>query len=241
MSEITIPESTRLFIATPAYQGQVSAQFHQSMLRASYMLSKRVRHTTQIFAGAGAPQLARNVLVSQFMALGYTHLLFIDSDIEFDAEAIPRLLAASHVQDHDVCCAVYPLKKYPLAFPVNFTSDPVTVHPQTGYLQLRDACTGFMMIRRSVIERMMAAYPERKCEFRSPAPESEAPYEYNLFDFFIDDDGRYLSEDFGFSRLWQRIGGTIWADPNISLAHYGLHKYTGCLADVMEIQVDEAA
>lgn len=240
MPEITIPQTTRLFIATPAYQATNSSHYTQSALGASnFLSSKGVRHTVRVFAGAGFVAIARNILVAQFMAEGFTHLLFIDSDIEFRPEAITRLLAASFCDGSEVCCGVYPLKQKPLKFPVNFVSGPdgnVVSHPDTGYLELKDACTGFLMIRREVITRMMAAYPERQCHFRPPAevPEAEAPYEYNLFDCYVDPvDRMYLTEDYGFSRLYQGIGGRIWADPDTELPHHGYAKYTGKLADLM--------
>lgn len=93
-----------------------------------------------------------------------------------------------------------------------------------------------MMIRRRALEQMEAAYPERKCTFREDAPAAEEAHEFNLFDFYIDSAcpmRRYLSEDFGFSRLYQRIGGQIWADPDIRLAHYGHKRYEGAIRDAL--------
>ena len=41
-----------------------------------------------------------------------------------------------------------------------------------------------------------------------------------------------MSEDYGFCRLWRSIGGRVWVDPAIQLAHIGHHIYTG---DPMEL------
>jgi hypothetical protein len=224
-----------LFIATPAYLGGVHAAFCAALVQtAQHLTHGKIRWRNDFFTGASAVQIARGVLCAKFLASGYSHLMFIDADIAWKMEAIRKLLAAS--EHHDVCCGVYPLKSEPLQFPVNFELDgenPI-VHPETGFLKLRDACTGFMMIRRRAIEQMIAAYPERKCTFRPSAPADEEAHEYNLFDFFIDADGRYLSEDFGFTRLYQRTGGEIWADPDISLDHHGHKLYQGCIRDIME-------
>jgi hypothetical protein len=230
---------TGLFIATPAYLGNVHAAFCSSLLQTGQHLTiGRIRWRNEFFTGASAVQIARGVLVAQFMASGYSHLLFIDADLAWKPDALRRLLAASEY--HDVCCGVYPKKTEPLGFPVNvkLSEDGQLIgHEKSGCLQLTDACSGFMMIRRCALEQMMAAYPGRKCSFReeSQTTEAEGRYEFNLFDFFIDDDVRrmYLSEDFGFSRLYQRIGGAIWADPEIRLAHYGAKRYEGALRDVM--------
>lgn len=172
------------------------------------------------------------------MASGYSHLLFVDADLGWEPAAVGRLLMAS--EHHDVCCGVYPKKCDPLGFPVNLVNDdggPV-VHPESGYVKLHDACTGFMMIRRGVIEQMIAAYPDRKCSFReeSGTPADEGQYEYDLFDFYIDRNcprRMLLSEDFGFTRLYQAIGGEVWADPEIRLAHHGHKRYEGAIADIL--------
>ncbi len=224
-----------LFVATPAYLGGVHAAFCASLVQtAQHLTHGRVRWRNDFFTGASSIQIARGVLAAKFLASGYSHLLFIDADIAWKQAALKSLMEAS--EHHDVCCGVYPLKAEPLQFPVNFElegHDPI-IHPKTGFLKLRDACTGFMMIRRRALEQMIAAYPERKCSFRREAPPEEEAFEYNLFDFFIDSDGRYLSEDFGFTRLYQRTGGTIWADPDIRLEHYGHKRYEGAIRDIME-------
>ncbi len=38
---------------------------------------------------------------------------------------------------------------------------------------------------------------------------------------------RYLSEDYTFCRMWQKIGGDIWLDPNIKLNHVGQYVFSG--------------
>ena len=52
---------------------------------------------------------------------------------------------------------------------------------------------------------------------------------YLFFDTMKDEDGRYLSEDYAFSRRWQKIGGKIYADIGSSLSHVGQYRYTGQL------------
>ena len=235
INEIPVPRDASVFIATPAYQGKVNGAYAFSLLWTSHVLTEvGVRHRPKMFAGPSAVQIARNVLVAQFMAGNWSHLLFIDGDLEWKPDAVTRLLAASQCPDVGVSCAVYPKRCRPVRFPVNFAQQdgqPI-VHRRTGFIELRDATTGFMLIRRDVIERLMTAYPKRKCQFRECPPPEEADYEYNLFDFFIDpEDRRYLSEDFGFCRLWQAIGGHVWADPETELNHDG---YTGSIKSLLE-------
>jgi hypothetical protein len=37
----------------------------------------------------------------------------------------------------------------------------------------------------------------------------------------------YLSEDFGFCRLWRALGGKIWLDVEAPLVHTGSHDFVG--------------
>ena len=221
---------TKLFLATPCYGGQLHAAYVNSLIRTIQQLNKAGLECEHHFIADSLVNRVRNVLVARFMASSCTHFMFIDGDIEWEPEAVFRLLAASQVDDIEICCGIYPKKVLPPTFPVNFTpsaSSLINQHPQTGFIEIKDAPTGFLMVRRTALERMMAAYPERKCHMREDAPAIEKGYEYALFDCFIDTDGCYLSEDYGFSRLWQRIGGQVWMDPEIHLAHFGQYKFEG--------------
>lgn len=39
--------------------------------------------------------------------------------------------------------------------------------------------------------------------------------------------GRYLSEDYMFLRRWRDLGGRVFADLNVTLAHHGSHPFLG--------------
>jgi hypothetical protein len=228
---------TMLYIATPCFGSMLHAGYVTSLLLTCNELARTGVHHLSAFLPASLITRARNTLAAQFMASESTHLLFIDADIKWEPDAVMRLLVATCHPEIEVAAGVYPKKGFPLEFAMNFALTPdriVNEHPDTGYLEIRDAPTGFLMIRRSALERMMTAYPERKCCFRDDAPAGERAFEYALFDCLIDDDGRYLSEDYGFSRLWQRIGGKVWMDPEINLSHFGQHEYRGEIASVLE-------
>lgn len=186
--------------------------------------------------GDSLVQRARNVLVAKFMASDCTHFMFIDGDIQWDASSVARLLAATQIEDIEIAGGIYPKKMLPVEFPMNFVTgahEKLNQHPLSGFIEIKDAPTGFLMMRRSAIERMMQAYPLRRCRFLQDATPGEQQYQYDLFSCFIDKDGRFLSEDFGFSRLWQRIGGQVWMDPEIKLIHHGQYAYSGKISDVL--------
>lgn len=221
-----------LFIATPAYRSQVSARFTESLLWTSNVLREsNIRH---VWKYVDAPvNIARNILVAKFLAGNYySHMLFIDEDLGWKPDAVLRLMGATtKYPDVMVATGVYRKRCEKLEWPVNFAARPSddgfeypVVHPESGYIQLIDATTGFMMLTRGAIDEMVAMYPERKCNLRgNPHPQpAEQPFERDLFPFTIDPvSNMLLTEDFGFCRLWQNIGGRVWADPEIELDHAG--------------------
>jgi len=95
------------------------------------------------------------------------------------------------------------------------------------------AGTGFMLIRRSAAERLVAAYPETKyrAQHTYPAPAAASHNQYNLFDCLIEPETKtYLSEDFAFCHRWRAIGGTIWLDTMSRLRHVGAYEFQGSAA-----------
>ncbi|HEX2886876.1 hypothetical protein [Vineibacter terrae] len=218
-----------LMIATPCYGGVVTNAYLQSMLRTSaLLLGKGMPHEVVTVPDESLVTRARNALVATFMVSPHSHLLFIDADIEWSPDAVLRLLAA----DKDMICGAYPKKKMPPTYALNLKHDAdgrVRQCPTTGAVEILDAASGFLMIRRPLLERMMAAYPQtRYTPDEALAP--QAPYCYALFDCVLETvDGvrRYLSEDYGFCHRWRAIGGEIWLDPEVKLNHHGTMSYRG--------------
>ena len=96
-------------------------------------------------------------------------------------------------------------------------------------MKVREAPTGFMCIKRRVFDRLIAAYPELR--YTPDWPEGNVQgggVHYRFFDVMVDPETRrYLSEDYGFCRLWEKIGGEMYVDANSNLTHSGERLYTG--------------
>ena len=102
-----------------------------------------------------------------------------------------------------------------------------------GFVKSRYAGTGFLMIRRSVLERMMEHYPELRYthEHKGGDRLEGSRWRSALFNCMIDKDtGFYLSEDFSFCRRWTDMGGEVWVDYTSRLEHVGVMVYRGNLA-----------
>jgi len=217
----------QLLFGIPCYGGAVTQPFLASLLETQKLLLERgIPHGFVFAPGDSLVQRSRNKIVAAFMASPRaTHLMFIDSDIEWQAEDVIRLLA----HDRDVICGAYVKKQYPLTFALNavYRDDGMCERdPATGAVRVRDVATGFLMLKRSVFARMMQAYPQlkyRAYETDGVAPEAR-DFTYSLFDCITTPEGFY-SEDYGFCRRWSEIGGECWVDPAIALKHHGMHAY----------------
>jgi len=221
----------KVLLATPAYGGQVTEAYLQSILalvHASY--ARGIQIDVMTLTNESLITRARNEIVATFMGGDWTDLLWVDADISFSPEHVWRLLDAPH----DVCATPYAMKGLDwdsaalaqdaataraaaIMSVVNFIPG---VQVQDGFAPVLDAGTGFMRIKRSVLEKLIAAHPE--VEYRS---EKDGKTRWAIFDCIIHD-GRYLSEDYTFCRRWQALGGQVWVDvasPN--LGHQGSYTF----------------
>ena len=92
------------------------------------------------------------------------------------------------------------------------------------------AATGFLLIKRQVFERMIAAYPETKFRHVGVPQPGEVARDnlYALYECIIDPaTGHYMSEDYSFCRRWRNIGGEIWVDLKSKLIHEGPFQFHG--------------
>lgn len=184
---------------------------------------------------------ARNASVAMFLTeVDATHLLFIDSDIEFEPHDVMKLIQA----DKDVVGAAYPQKWIDLSKYRPNTPSPLeictsmSVHllsagssQPTSIMQASYVTTGFLLIKRGVFENLMRYFPDRKY---ANDIDGYMCANHNLFyDFFTvaihPDTRKFESEDYGFSRLWTNIGGEIYVITDISLKHHGWFAYPGNL------------
>lgn len=245
-----------IFIATPCYGGQIGEPFFRSMLRFSILCNKyEIPFTVSTLANESLITRGRNTLVSFFMEnKEATNLFFVDADIEFNPEDMLRMVA----YDKPIIVGAYPKKAVNWESIVNAarnnpdeTPDTIEGHssnyvvnfdflkgpdgqprPQVqivdNLVRLKDAGTGFMCIKKEVIQQMFDRYPETKYANDINVDSKFEPFMYALFDTMIDPESRrYLSEDYTFCRLWQQMGGEVYLDPRTALNHVGHYTFRG--------------
>jgi hypothetical protein len=190
---IQVPVETlrnrKLFLATPMYGGQCAGMYARSLADLS-ALCTHYGIQLRIFALFNESLItrARNYCVDEFMRSGDTHLMFIDSDIGFNANDVISLLAlqSENPEDdqYDILCGPYPKKcisyeKLKLAVDKGFADeDPNNLEKYIGDyvfnpvdgtgaiplgepVEVLESGTGFMMIRRNTFEKFVDAYPKQ--------------------------------------------------------------------------------
>jgi hypothetical protein len=242
------PASINLVIATPCFGGQISVLFAASLFKLQSLARTYRGLNLKILFKDGDALItrARASLVSQFLDdPDATHLLFIDADIGFEPDQALRLIECGA----DMCAAAYPIKRIdwdkvkntiqagrpnPAAAALKYVfevEDPNAVIESGGFIRVRYAGTGFLMIRRQALVEMCARYPQLKYRRdHSIDAATASDNRFALFDCMIAEDGTYLSEDFAFCKRWIDIGGEIWADLRSKLAHVGPMTFHGDLA-----------
>ncbi len=233
--DLDILRKHNIFFATPCYGGMLTDQYFLSIFRASQMLMKNgIQFRVTTLRNESLVTRARNILSAMFMESDCTHLFFIDSDIEFEAESILRALA----YDKDIVAGAYPKKALPVQYAMNFKfvdNKTGQVRLENGAVEVLDASTGFFCIKKKVFDKMRQHYPELHYKNDSNIDPKYNDYCYSFFDTIHDpDDNRYLSEDYTFCRRLQKIGGEIWVDLSTKLNHVGSYTFEGDVSKMIK-------
>lgn len=294
-----------LFISTPVYDGCAHNTYMRSALNMA-MAFRQIGIDVQFSwpRGDGIAR-CRNRQIAEFLSTPATHLVCIDADIGFQPQQLLNMITAyqdvvfgaypakgieweqivSGVKDGKIANAQQ-AEKSAVRFVVNFCEEDIAKGEFPGiqfadgrsFLRLKEGSTGFMVIRREVIEKMIAAYPERAYQDDYPGP-THGKRMFDLFHMGMDPTAaneravtalkaaalgqgaggdidslvraaweykrthaellekneslpRYLSEDYGFCRLWTGIGGEVYVYTDAQLSHVGQYVYEGAFSQV---------
>jgi hypothetical protein len=242
-----------LFVATPMYGGQCFGSYTKSLLDLSRVCQAYgIQVQFSFIFNESLITRARNYLVDEFMRSEHTHLMFIDSDIDFNPMDVIALLAL----DKPVAGGPYPKKclaweniydavKYGLVpnddrgkladFAGDFVFNAV---PGTTEIQLNEPVevleigTGFMMVERSVFTKFAEKYPQY---WYNPDHNRAAQFDgsrkiYQYFQAEIEPHhNRYLSEDYWFCQKSREAGMGVWFAPWMIIKHHGTYIYSGSI------------
>lgn len=240
----------KILVALPCYGGVCNSQFMLAMTGISAISAvKDYKVVFQVVDNESIINKARNTLVASFLQdKSFTHIMFIDSDIDFNPLDFFKLI----LRDKDIVAGSYPKKSLnwdsvkQAAVPeatiddlkhasVSYTfgikdsdgkySTVVDIRPdENGLAQVDNAPTGFMLIKRNVFEKMIEKDPD-DWYLEEKLQGARA---HNFFKCHIDKTNRlYIGEDWTFCKDWKEMGGEVWIDFTVKLKHIGSYSYEG--------------
>lgn len=237
---LSLPDGfTGLMIAVPAYGSNLHTACAKSINAATIQLAMLgIYHDVCYLVSESMVTRARDQILAVFMGSPqFSHLLMVDSDVEFPREAPLRLLADSRY--HDIVMCLYPKKKQPLEWPI-FWNDAdlsaIRTDPRTGCVEVQAGPAGFFMVSRAAVTKLIAANPDLKYAAGQPYDE----YRYALFNP-IQEGTTLWSEDITFCLRWRRLGGSLWLNPYFDLTHWvGGVSFRGHTLDLFRAPQDSA-
>lgn len=256
-------QQPHLMIATPCYGDVVHTGYlHGLKALTEVCQAARIGLTVKTLSSDSLIPRARNCMVAHLLSNPqFSHMMFIDADLTFAAAAVLHLMAA----DLPVVGGAYPKKRIDwqavrrvldearesktvlsdaellsksLSYAVNLRTNTLECQLviERGFAQVEAIATGFMLIKRSVLEQLRDACPERQfvcdtADFRGPELASHC---YNFFECTIDPTTRgYVGEDYSFCALCRKHKIPIYLDFSGMFAHTGNFHFAGCFANML--------
>lgn len=240
-----------VFIATPMYGGMALGTYTASLMQCPMTFAQNGMGMYYAhMMNESLIQRARNSLTYDFLQSNATHLMWIDADIGFSALDIISMVKA----DKDIICGLYPkkeidwnrvhrasqagvpadqLKHHVGTFVVNLVNggEKQVVNNQEPF-EIANGGTGFMLIKREVLEDLATKVPEYTNDMYSVLDDMEhKKYIKEFYAVSIDPDSgnRLLSEDYHFCKLARTNGYKIWVAPWVHLSHTGTYIFDGTL------------
>lgn len=200
---------TSILLCTPCYGGMATTAYVRSVLMLRDELDRQgLEHDFNIAENESLVTRARNEMTASFLATDHSHMMWIDADIDFQ----PKDVAALWNMQENIAVAAYPMKLWDGSRLFAAWKDGALVSDLDqfdGPTEVDLAGTGFMLIRREVIETLRLTAPSYQgMTGRVPA----------LYMTPVHNDG-FESEDFHFCRIAREAGFKIMMEPSVRLGH----------------------
>lgn len=203
-----------ILFATPMYGGQCTEPFFHSVMRIiRELVLLGVEYDWLTEKNESLVHRARMEMAATFLRTNHSHLFWIDADIEFEPE---HVVALWNLQV-DIACGVYAMKKAEKQWFAAWKDGALVkdLDQFNGPIEVDYAGTGFLLIRRNVLETLAASVPSWEGA-KGPVPALFMTPIHN---------GCLESEDYHFCRIAREAGFKIIMDPSVRLGHYGQYRY----------------
>lgn len=202
-----------ILFCTPCYGGMVTAPHFRSCMNLKEELTKSgIPHDWLIGWNESLVHRGRMEMTASFLKSAHTHMMWLDADIEFEPEAVANLWNLNA----DIAVGFYAMKRHDMPLSAWKGGKLVSLEecPSEPF-EVDYAGTGFMMIRRDVIEKLTEIHGT----YEGPHGPVPAIYMTPVHDRSLE------SEDYHFCRIAREAGFKVIGDPSIKLGHYGQYRY----------------
>ena len=217
---IDLLRKARIYIGMPCFGGKIQDSTFMSFVKWGHKAHELdISWAVECVSNESLIPRARNLCVNSFLysSVDFTHLMFIDADIAWE----PKSLLALLNRDEDVVGGMYASKHMPTRVIANIIGPKM----ENGLTEVDKIGTGFLLIKRHVFEKLDAHPSVKLFGWENGMPsDSQKGLLKTYFDTSVRD-GRYLSEDWFFCENWRDLGGKVWLDTNVQLAHTGSFVY----------------
>jgi hypothetical protein len=203
-----------ILFCTPCYGGMVTAAHFNSCLKLkAELMTSGVDHGWLTGTNESLVTRARNEMTAGFLKSEFSHMMWLDSDIEFTPEDV----AAVWNMEADIGVGVYAMKRPDKQWFAAWKDGALVkdLDQYSGPIEVDYAGTGFMLIKREVIETLA------KTAETYEGPDGRVPA---LYMTPIHNDG-FESEDYHFCRKAREAGFKVMMDPKVRLGHIGQYRY----------------
>jgi hypothetical protein len=235
-----------VLIGIPMFGGQCYGDFMMSLLNLTKAFEKHnIQYEIHLVQNESLITRARNSIVSYFMSTAkFTHLLFLDCDLIFDADMVLKMLASGV----EIVGGCYPKKSLNMEKMLHYYNkgergDKLLLRQTDlnynlkiynknqakiadGLIEVNDVPTGCMLIDK----RCMAQIVHKNRQFaykNNVAGYRNVQNFYDIFRVGVDENGLYLSEDYYFCKLARECGCQLWLVADATLIHIGRYNYHG--------------
>ena len=237
------PSKPKVYVAMPCYDS-VRVETTVSLIDTFSTLGRNGIEAKFKSVKSSLVTHARNLLTCGFMESGFDYMLFVDADVEFEPEAVLRML----VPQEFMVCTPYRVKEDKMKYAVKFKDpDNVKILPW-DMVEIEEGPAGLMLIHRIVFERLMDKHPELKIEFNEDTRKKMneevmgyktnhdpvAKFMYNFWDTsFSLKTGEWKGEDLSFCSLARGADFKIYANLDSWTTHHGSWGWKGRFGDTL--------
>ena len=227
--KIKVRETKGIVVATPAYGGNLSVNYANSLLRSSALFqSNGLKLNVMFLSNHSLITMGRNKIVAEIFKndkYDWDSVVWIDSDISWEPEDLLKL----SLHDEDVVAGTYRKK---IHHSCHFTLKMIRGNEEPderGLIEVEAVGTGFLRVSRKAMQDLLDNEKVFYTEDNTATPNSEPLIIKNLFETGVRD-GQMLSEDFFFCAKLRDRGYKIMLDTNIDLGHDGNFTFRGSMS-----------